>query len=90
MGDGLSQAAYSSWLCLYCFDSLRPLADENYSSYYSAGDYPVVKLLRDPIYVEVSVRHRTDPNLRLLLHHCWATPSPDPLHQLQWPLLVKG
>ncbi|XP_016075203.1 PREDICTED: zona pellucida sperm-binding protein 4 [Miniopterus natalensis] len=69
---------------------LQIARDENYSSYYSAGDYPVVKLLRDPIYVEVSVRHRTDPNLRLLLHHCWATPSPDPLHQPQWPLLVKG
>nr|XP_019602371.1 PREDICTED: zona pellucida sperm-binding protein 4 [Rhinolophus sinicus] len=64
--------------------------DKNYSSYYSTGDYPVVKLLRDPIYVEVSIRHRTDPSLGLLLHQCWATPSTDPLQQPQWPLLVKG
>ncbi|KAI5937456.1 Zona pellucida sperm-binding protein 4 [Manis javanica] len=64
--------------------------DKHYSSYYTASDYPVVKLLQDPIYLEVSIRHRTDPTLGLLLHQCWATPSANPLHQLQWPLLVKG
>ncbi|XP_008839577.1 zona pellucida sperm-binding protein 4 [Nannospalax galili] len=64
--------------------------DENYSSYYAAGDYPLVKILRDPIYVEVSVLRRTDPALGLLLQQCWATPSPNPLHQPQWPILVKG
>lgn len=50
----------------------------------------MVKVLRDPIYVEVSLRYRTDPGLRLLLHHCWATPSPDPLHHPQWALLESG
>ncbi|XP_066109593.1 zona pellucida sperm-binding protein 4 [Saccopteryx bilineata] len=69
---------------------LQIAKDKNYSSYYSGGDYPVVKLLRDPIFVEVSIRHKTDPDLGLLLHQCWATPSPDPLHQLQWALLVEG
>lgn len=80
----------SSKVCPYTFSYFWPLADKNYSSYYSIGDYPVVKLLRDPIYVEVSIRHRTDPSLGLLLHQCWATPSADPLQQPQWPLLVKG
>ncbi|XP_045393238.1 zona pellucida sperm-binding protein 4 [Lemur catta] len=69
---------------------LQIAKDNNYSSYYTAGDYPVVKLLRDPIYVEVSVLHRTDPYLGLLLHQCWATPSAAPLSQPQWPVLVKG
>ncbi|XP_045674315.1 zona pellucida sperm-binding protein 4 [Phyllostomus hastatus] len=69
---------------------LQIAKDKNYSAYYGAGDYPVVKLLREPIYVEVSLRHRTDPDLGLLLHQCWATPSPDPLHQPQWPLLERG
>ncbi|XP_036893195.1 zona pellucida sperm-binding protein 4 [Sturnira hondurensis] len=69
---------------------LQIAKDKNYSAYYTAGDYPVVKLLRDPIYVEVSIRHRTDPDLGLLLRQCWATPNPDPLHQLQWALLVRG
>ncbi|KAL2770651.1 zona pellucida sperm-binding protein 4 preproprotein, partial [Daubentonia madagascariensis] len=69
---------------------LQIAKDNNYSSYYTAGDYPVVKLLRDPIYVEVSILHRTDPYLGLLLHQCWATPSTSPLSQPQWPVLVKG
>uniref|UniRef100_A0A8D2IC68 Zona pellucida sperm-binding protein 4 n=1 Tax=Urocitellus parryii TaxID=9999 RepID=A0A8D2IC68_UROPR len=64
--------------------------DENYGSYYAAWDYPVVKLLREPIHVEVSILHRTDPNLGLLLWQCWATPSPSPQQQPQWPILVKG
>lgn len=55
-----------------------------------ASDYPVVKLLRDPIYVEVSIHQRTDPSLELRLDQCWATPSADALLQPQWPLLVNG
>ncbi|KAF0870431.1 ZP4 protein, partial [Crocuta crocuta] len=69
---------------------LKIAKDKHYVSYYTAGDYPVVKLLRDPIYVEVSILHRTDPSLGLLLHHCWATPSMNPQSQPQWPMLVKG
>nr|KAF6302654.1 zona pellucida glycoprotein 4 [Pipistrellus kuhlii] len=69
---------------------LQIAKDGNYSSYYSAGDYPVVKLLRDPIYVEVALRHRTDPGLGLLLRQCWATAGPDPGQQPQWALLVDG
>ncbi|XP_005405069.1 PREDICTED: zona pellucida sperm-binding protein 4 [Chinchilla lanigera] len=69
---------------------LQIAKDEDYSSYYEASDYPVVKFLRDPVYVEVSILHRTDPSLGLLLQQCWATPSRNPLHQPQWPILVKG
>ncbi|XP_070470660.1 zona pellucida sperm-binding protein 4 isoform X2 [Equus przewalskii] len=69
---------------------LQIAKDKHYISYYNVSDYPVVKLLQDPIYVEVSILHRTDPYLGLMLHQCWATPSTNPLHQPQWPLLVKG
>ncbi|XP_055459961.1 zona pellucida sperm-binding protein 4 [Psammomys obesus] len=69
---------------------LQIAKDRNYGSYYGADDYPLMKLLQDPIYVEVSILHRTDPSLGLLLDQCWATPSPNPFHQLQWPILVKG
>ncbi|VTJ86025.1 Hypothetical predicted protein [Marmota monax] len=69
---------------------LQIAKDENYGSYYAAWDYPVVKLLREPIHVDVSILHRTDPNLGLLLWQCWATPSPSPQQQPQWPILVKG
>ncbi|CAM4570348.1 unnamed protein product [Lepidochelys olivacea] len=56
----------------------------------SQRDYPVVKVLRDPVYMEVRILHRTDPSLVLVLHQCWATPSANPLQQPQWPILVDG
>ncbi|KAG9338382.1 hypothetical protein JZ751_025786, partial [Albula glossodonta] len=61
-----------------------------YSSYYSDADYPVVKVLRDPVYVEVRILERTDPNIVLVLEHCWATSTSSPLSMPQWSLLVDG
>ncbi|XP_056351361.1 zona pellucida sperm-binding protein 4 isoform X2 [Oenanthe melanoleuca] len=69
---------------------LRVASDGSYTSYYTDTDYPVVKTLRDPVYAEVKILQRTDPDLILVLHHCWATPSPNPQQQLQWPILVDG
>ncbi|XP_034623569.1 zona pellucida sperm-binding protein 1 [Trachemys scripta elegans] len=69
---------------------LRIATDLNYRSYLTERDYPVVKVLKDPIYMEVRILQRTDPNLVLSLHHCWATPSATPLEQPQWPILVDG
>ncbi|XP_034365467.1 zona pellucida sperm-binding protein 4 [Arvicanthis niloticus] len=69
---------------------LQIAKDKNYGSYYGAEAYPLVKFLQDPIYVEVSILHRTDPSLGLLLEQCWATPGSNPFHQPQWPILVKG
>ncbi|XP_075769371.1 zona pellucida sperm-binding protein 4 isoform X3 [Pelodiscus sinensis] len=69
---------------------LRIAIDQGYGSYYADRDYPVVKVLRDPIYVEVRILQKTDPNLVLVLHQCWATPSANPQQQPQWPLLVDG
>ncbi|XP_078239694.1 zona pellucida sperm-binding protein 1-like isoform X2 [Pogona vitticeps] len=69
---------------------LRIATDSSYRSYYSDTDYPVVKLLRDPVYVEVQLLQRMDPSLVLVLHECWATPNTNPLEQLQWPILVDG
>uniref|UniRef100_A0A8C3I6F7 Zona pellucida sperm-binding protein 4 n=1 Tax=Chrysemys picta bellii TaxID=8478 RepID=A0A8C3I6F7_CHRPI len=59
----------------------------NYGSYYTDRDYPVVKVLQDPIYMEVRILQRTNPDLVLVLHHCWATPSANPQQQPQWPIL---
>ncbi|XP_077063781.1 zona pellucida sperm-binding protein 4-like [Siphateles boraxobius] len=64
--------------------------DEAYTSYYSDADYPVTKVLREPVYVEVRILERTDPNIVLMLGHCWATQSPSPLSLPQWDLLVDG
>ncbi|NWW86227.1 ZP4 protein, partial [Rhynochetos jubatus] len=69
---------------------LRVASDGSYTSYYTDSDYPVVKTLRDPVYVEVKILQRTDPDLVLVLHHCWATPTINPQQQLQWPVLVDG
>ncbi len=52
--------------------------DEAYTSYYSDADYPVTKVLREPVYVEVHIMERTDPNIVLVLGHCWATSTPNP------------
>ncbi|NXL37310.1 ZP1 protein, partial [Glaucidium brasilianum] len=69
---------------------LRIATDENYSSYHPEGDYPLVRVLRDPIYVEVRLLQKTDPNLVLVLHHCWASPSTEAAAEPQWPILVDG
>uniref|UniRef100_A0A8C3SFI0 Zona pellucida sperm-binding protein 4 n=1 Tax=Chelydra serpentina TaxID=8475 RepID=A0A8C3SFI0_CHESE len=69
---------------------LRIATDQQYSRYYVNRDYPVVKLLRDPVYMEVRILQRTDPNLVLVLHQCWATPSTNPMQQPQWSILVDG
>uniref|UniRef100_A0A8B9VPW8 Zona pellucida glycoprotein 1 n=1 Tax=Anas zonorhyncha TaxID=75864 RepID=A0A8B9VPW8_9AVES len=69
---------------------LRIATDESYSAYHAEGEYPLVKVLRDPIYVEVRLLQKTDPNLVLVLHQCWAAPSTGPAAEPQWPLLVDG
>ncbi|XP_052013685.1 zona pellucida sperm-binding protein 4 [Apodemus sylvaticus] len=69
---------------------LQIAKDQSFGSYYGSDAYPLVKFLQDPIYVEVSILHRTDPSLGLLLDECWATPGSNPFHQPQWPILVKG
>ncbi|XP_066542331.1 zona pellucida sperm-binding protein 4-like [Hoplias malabaricus] len=67
-----------------------PLEQVAYTSYYSDADYPVTKVLREPVFVEVRMLGRTDPNIALILGHCWATSSPDPFSHPQWDLLVDG
>nr|XP_056700658.1 zona pellucida sperm-binding protein 4-like [Euleptes europaea] len=69
---------------------MRLARDEHYSSYYADQDYPVVKVLRDPVPVEVRILGRMDPALQLVLHECWATPSTNPLQKPEWPLLENG
>ncbi|MEQ2187758.1 hypothetical protein GOODEAATRI_007864 [Goodea atripinnis] len=61
-----------------------------YSSFYSSSDYPITKVLREPVYVEVRLLGRSDPNIILNLEHCWATSTPNPQSMPQWDLLVDG
>ncbi|XP_029910100.1 zona pellucida sperm-binding protein 4-like [Myripristis murdjan] len=61
-----------------------------YTSFYTDADYPVTKVLRDPVYVEVQLMGKTDPNLVLNLGRCWTTTGPNPHSLPQWDLLIDG
>ncbi|XP_062900810.1 zona pellucida sperm-binding protein 4-like [Mobula hypostoma] len=67
---------------------LRIARDGGYRRWYAARDYPIVSVLRDPVFVEVRVLNRNDPSLVLVLNECWATPGPEPHSDLRWDLLV--
>nr|XP_004667623.3 zona pellucida sperm-binding protein 1 [Jaculus jaculus] len=69
---------------------LRIAKDKTFSSYYGEDEYPLVRLLQEPVHVEVRLLQRTDPRLVLMLHQCWATPGAKPFQQPQWPILKDG
>ncbi|KAM5317316.1 zona pellucida sperm-binding protein 1 [Glossophaga mutica] len=69
---------------------LRIAKDETFQSYYEEKDYPIVRLLLEPVPVEVRLLQRADPRLVVTLHRCWATPSANPFQQPQWPILSDG
>ncbi|XP_030649786.1 zona pellucida sperm-binding protein 4-like [Chanos chanos] len=73
-----------------CFAKGCVEGDAAYTSYYSDADYPVTKVLREPVYAEVRVLERTDPNLVLTLGDCWATSTPSSESVPRWDLLVDG
>lgn len=64
--------------------------DAAYTSYYTETDYPVIKVLRDPVYVEVLLLDKMDPALVLTLGHCWTTTTPNPHSLPQWDILIDG
>uniref|UniRef100_A0A4W3IED3 Zona pellucida sperm-binding protein 4 n=1 Tax=Callorhinchus milii TaxID=7868 RepID=A0A4W3IED3_CALMI len=64
--------------------------EQLYSTWYAKADYPVLKFLRQPVFVEVRVLNRTDAHINLMLYDCWATPSPDSDHRTQWRILCPS
>lgn len=66
------------------------IVDVAYTSFYTDADYPVTKVLRDPVYVEVQLMGKTDPNLVLTLGRCWTTTTPNPHSLPQWDILIDG
>ncbi|CAM5160073.1 unnamed protein product [Natator depressus] len=69
---------------------LHITTDLSYRSYLTERDYPVVKVLRDPVYIEVRILQRTDLSLVLVLHQCWATQALTPCSSHSGPSWWTG
>ncbi|XP_043076436.1 zona pellucida protein AX 1 [Puntigrus tetrazona] len=69
---------------------LRLSWDGSYSNFYVKEDYPVVQHLRSPLFFEVALLQSTDPQIKLVLEHCWATMKEDRNSTPSWDLIVDG
>ncbi|MBN3299074.1 ZP2 protein, partial [Amia calva] len=64
--------------------------DVSYNSFYGSSDYPVVKYLQEPLYFEVELLNRQDPQVELFLENCWATASTDRDRSPQWDIIIDS
>ncbi|XP_043574249.1 mucin-2-like [Chiloscyllium plagiosum] len=69
---------------------MRIAKEKSYSTWFADEDYPLVRFLKEPVYIEVRLLHRTDPNIELVLNDCWATQTLDPHRAPRWSILLHG
>ncbi|XP_069467727.1 zona pellucida sperm-binding protein 2-like isoform X2 [Ambystoma mexicanum] len=69
---------------------LKLFPDQSYMSPFSDQQYPVVKRLREPVFLEVQLLNQNDTNIELVLNDCWATASKDPKSVPKWNIIVDG
>lgn len=88
LGYPFRVAAFANDLTLFIIPLFT--VDVAYTSFYTEAEYPVQKVLREPLYVQVEILERTDPFVVLTLDHCWTTTSPNPHTFPQWDILING
>ncbi|KAL2082672.1 hypothetical protein ACEWY4_022490 [Coilia grayii] len=69
---------------------MRLARDLTYTQFYSDGDYPMVRHLRQPLYFEVELMQFEDPDVELVINNCWATPQGDQTSKPRWDLVVDS
>ncbi|KAJ0061136.1 hypothetical protein NL108_008820, partial [Boleophthalmus pectinirostris] len=67
---------------------MRLAKDSSYRWFYQPDEFPVSKVLKESVYVEVSLDSSSDPRLELVLDSCWATSSPDRSSVPRWDIIV--
>ncbi|XP_059837751.1 zona pellucida protein AX 1 isoform X2 [Hypanus sabinus] len=70
--------------------SIQLAKDVSYATLYKDNEYPVVKYLADPLYLEVQLLHNEDSQIELFLQSCWATASPERDSIPQWSIIVQS
>ncbi|TRY86295.1 hypothetical protein DNTS_016119 [Danionella cerebrum] len=70
--------------------SLKLSQDMVYRLFYHDGDFPVLKVLKQPLFFEVSMDQSTDSTISVVLKNCWATLTKDKESEPRWDLIIDG
>lgn len=63
--------------------------DESYSVSFGIGDFPLRVTVNRPLFVQVKI-DSPDSRLRVMADRCYATPTQDPRHPMQYDIINDG